>query len=60
MAPQARERFGMAASISALPLTRFHLNLARAAAGMLIFLTLLITSGRIVAGDGVGWDGCDG
>jgi hypothetical protein len=32
-------------------------NLALAAAGMLIFLTLFLTSGRIVAGDGLGWDG---
>jgi hypothetical protein len=38
-------------------LTRFHVNLALAAAGMLIFLTLFMTSGRIVAGDGLGWDG---
>jgi len=37
--------------------TRFRLNLALAAAGMLIFLTLFTTSGRIVAGDGLGWDG---
>jgi hypothetical protein len=36
---------------------RFRLNLALAAAGALIFLTLYITSGRIVAGDGLGWDG---
>jgi len=32
-------------------------NLALAAAGMLIFLTVFLTSGRIVAGDGLGWDG---
>jgi hypothetical protein len=32
-------------------------NLALAAAGTLIFLTLFLTSGRIVAGDGLGWDG---
>jgi hypothetical protein len=38
-------------------LTRFHVNLALAAAGMLIFLALFLTSGRIVAGDGLGWDG---
>jgi hypothetical protein len=38
-------------------LTRFHVNLALAAAGTLIFLTLFMTSGRIVAGDGLGWDG---
>ena len=38
-------------------MTRFRLNLALAAAGTLIFLTLFITSGRIVAGDGLGWDG---
>ena len=38
-------------------MTRFHANLALAAAGMLIFLTLFMTSGRIVAGDGLGWDG---
>jgi hypothetical protein len=38
-------------------LTRFHVNLALAAAGMLIFLTVFLTSGRIVAGDGLGWDG---
>lgn len=38
-------------------MTRFRLNLALAAAGMLIFLTLFTTSGRIVAGDGLGWDG---
>jgi hypothetical protein len=38
-------------------LTRFNSNLALAAAGTLIFLTLFITSGRIVAGDGLGWDG---
>jgi hypothetical protein len=38
-------------------LTRFHSNLALAAAGTLIFLTLFLTSGRIVAGDGLGWDG---
>ena len=36
---------------------RLHLNLALAAAGMLIFLTLFVTSGRIVAGGGLGWDG---
>ncbi len=36
---------------------RFHSNLALAAAGTLIFLTLFITSGRIVAGGGFGWDG---
>ena len=36
---------------------RFRVNLALAAAGALIFLTLFITSGRIVAGDGLGWDG---
>jgi hypothetical protein len=36
---------------------RVRLNLARAAAGTLIFLTLFTTSGRIVAGDGLGWDG---
>ena len=36
---------------------RIHSNLALAAAGMLIFLTLFITSGRIVAGGGLGWDG---
>lgn len=36
---------------------RFRVNLALAAAGMLIFLTLFITSGRIVAGGGLGWDG---
>ncbi|HVQ14348.1 MAG TPA: hypothetical protein VMS40_12190 [Vicinamibacterales bacterium] len=33
------------------------MNLALAAAGALIFLTLFITSGRIAAGDGLGWDG---
>lgn len=33
------------------------MNLALAAAGMLIFLTVFLTSGRIVAGDGLGWDG---
>lgn len=33
------------------------MNLALAAAGTLIFLTLFLTSGRIVAGDGLGWDG---
>jgi hypothetical protein len=33
------------------------LNLSLAAAGTLIFLTLFLTSGRIVAGDGLGWDG---
>ena len=38
-------------------MTRFHSNLALAAAGTLIFLTLFLTSGRIVAGDGLGWDG---
>ena len=38
-------------------LTRVHSNLALAAAGTLIFLTLFLTSGRIVAGDGLGWDG---
>jgi hypothetical protein len=38
-------------------LTRFHSNPALAAAGTLIFLTLFLTSGRIVAGDGLGWDG---
>ena len=36
---------------------RFRVNLALAAAGALIFLTLFMTSGRIVAGDGLGWDG---
>jgi len=36
---------------------RFRVNLALAAAGALIFLTLFITSGRIAAGDGLGWDG---
>ena len=36
---------------------RLHVNLALAAAGMLIFLTLFVTSGRIVAGGGLGWDG---
>lgn len=38
-------------------MTRFRSNLALATAGMFIFLTLFITSGRIVAGDGLGWDG---
>ena len=38
-------------------MTRFYSNLALAAAGLLIFLTLHLTSGRIVAGDGLGWDG---
>jgi len=38
-------------------LTRVQLNLSLAAAGTLIFLTLFLTSGRIVAGDGLGWDG---
>jgi hypothetical protein len=36
---------------------RIHSNLALAAAGMIIFLTLFTTSGRIVAGGGLGWDG---
>jgi hypothetical protein len=32
-------------------------HLALAAAGLLIFLSLFLTSGRVVAGDGLGWDG---
>ena len=38
-------------------MTRLYSNLALAAVGLLIFLTLHLTSGRIVAGDGLGWDG---
>jgi hypothetical protein len=43
--------------IQRTPVTRLVSHLTLAAAGTLIFLTLYITSGRIVAGDGLGWDG---
>lgn len=38
-------------------MTRFRLHLTLAGIGTLIFLALFLTSGRIVAGDGLGWDG---
>lgn len=38
-------------------LTRRFPHLSLAAAGVLIFLGLVLTSGRIVAGGGLGWDG---
>jgi hypothetical protein len=36
---------------------RLSSHFSLAAAGVLIFLTLVLTSGRIVAGGGLGWDG---
>ena len=37
--------------------SRFFAHAALAAVGVLIFQTAVITSGRIIAGDGLGWDG---
>ncbi|HEU4686739.1 MAG TPA: hypothetical protein VFS23_00185 [Vicinamibacterales bacterium] len=42
---------------SRLPTRRLSWHLALAVMGLLIFQALTLTSGRIVVGDGLGWDG---